>query len=103
MCGKKKRKNSLKIEVREGTTMGKERGGCGVPETEGSLVKSQRQEQGQGRQWDWNRVPRVTAIDKSEGSRQGQSARTWATTTGGLGCIPSTLESFNRNTSQLLF
>lgn len=39
MCGKKKRKNFFKIEVREGIIMGKERGGCGVLEIEGSLVK----------------------------------------------------------------
>lgn len=64
MCGRKKRKNSLKIEDREGTTMGRERERAVGFQRQGSWVKSQRQEQGQGSQWDWNRVSRVTAIDK---------------------------------------
>lgn len=36
-------------------------------------------------------MSRVTAIDKSGGSRQAQGARTWAATTGGLGCVLNTL------------
>lgn len=36
-------------------------------------------------------MSRVTAIDKSEGSRWAQGTRTWVATTGGLGCVLNTL------------